>query len=618
MSALNRFPTWKNVLVAVVIAGGLIFALPNVFGDDPALQISLETTQPLDDIAVDRVEGVLQLAAIPHEAAYLEEGRVLVRFSRVEDQLRAVDLLRDDLGGAYVVALTLAPRTPEFLRNLGLKPMSLGLDLRGGVYFLYEVDMDAAITQALDRYETDFRSLLREERIRYSSVRRDGRSVVVALRSEDDRDAAEAVIREADQLLSIGSAEIGDQFELRVRLSEEQIRQRQDFAIQQNTVTLRNRVNELGVAEPVVQRQGVDRIVVQLPGVQDPAQAERVLGATATLEFRLVDENNNPFEAERRGRAPLGSKLYSQRDGSPVLLKRDVIVTGDQLTDASAGFSEGQAAVFVDLDAKGARKMGETTRQNLNKGMAVVFIEQKRETLEREGEPVDVVRTEEEVISVATIRGVFSSSFMITGLDPVEARDLALLLRAGALAAPIFKVEERTIGPSLGQENIDKGMMAVVVGFMLVVLFMGIYYRVFGLVADLALLSNLVLIIALLSMLQASLTLPGIAGIVLTTGMAVDANVLIFERIREELKLGNSPQASIQAGYEKAFSSIADANVTTLIAALVLFVFGTGPIRGFAVTLSLGIMTSMFTAIVGTRAVINLIYGGRRVARLAI
>ncbi len=618
MSALNRFPTWKNVLVVVVIVGGLIYALPNVFGDDPALQISLETTQPLDDIAVDRAEGVLQLAGIPHEAAYLEEGRVMVRFSQVEDQLRAVDLLRDDLGGAYVVALTLAPRTPEFLRNLGLQPMSLGLDLRGGVYFLYEVDMEAAISQALERYESDFRGLLREERIRYSSVRKEGRSVVVALRSADDRDAAEEVIREADALLSIRSAESGDDYELRVRLSDEQIRQRQDFAIQQNTVTLRNRVNELGVAEPVVQRQGVDRIVVQLPGVQDPAQAERVLGATATLEFRLVDENNNAFEAERRGRAPLGSKLYQRRDGSPVLLKREVIVTGDQLTDASAGFSEGQSAVFVDLDAKGARKMGETTRANLNKGMAVVFIEQKRETVDRDGEQVDVVRTEEEVISVATIRGVFSSSFMITGLDPIEARDLALLLRAGALAAPIFKVEERTIGPSLGQENIDKGMMAVVVGFLLVVLFMGVYYRVFGLVADLALLSNLVLIIALLSMLQASLTLPGIAGIVLTTGMAVDANVLIFERIREELKLGNSPQASIQAGYEKAFSSIADANVTTLIAALVLFVFGTGPIRGFAVTLSLGIMTSMFTAIVGTRALINLIYGGRRVARLAI
>jgi len=618
VSALNRFPTWKNVLVIVVVLGGIVFALPNVFGDDPAVQISLETTQPLDDLAVNQVEGALQIAGIPHEAAYLEEGRVMVRFSNVEGQLKAVDLLREELGGAYVVALTLAPRTPEFLRNLGLRPMSLGLDLRGGVYFLYEVDMNAAITQALDRYETDFRSLLREERIRYASVRRDGQSVVVALRSEEERDAAEAVIREADQQLSISSAESGDLFELRVRMSEEQIRQRQDFAIQQNTVTLRNRVNELGVAEPVVQRQGVDRIVVQLPGVQDPAQAERVLGATATLEFRLVDENNNAFEAERRGRAPLGSKLYKRRDGTPVLLKRDVIVTGDQLTDASAGFSEGQSAVFVDLDAKGARKMGETTRQNLNKGMAVVFIEQKRETSMRDGQPVDVLRVEEEVISVATIRGVFSSSFMITGLDPVEARDLALLLRAGALAAPIFKVEERTIGPSLGQENIDKGMLAVVVGFLLVVLFMGVYYRVFGVVADLALLSNLVLIIALLSMLQASLTLPGIAGIVLTTGMAVDANVLIFERIREELKLGNSPQASIQAGYEKAFSSIADANITTLIAALVLFVFGTGPIRGFAVTLSLGIMTSMFTAIVGTRALINLIYGGRRVKRLAV
>ncbi len=618
MTVLNRFPTWKNVLVAGAVLIGLLFALPNVFGDDPAVQISLETTQPLDDMAVARVEGVLQQAAIPHEAAYLQEGRVLVRFSNVEQQLKAVDLLRDDLGPTYVVALTLAPRTPAWLRSLGLRPMSLGLDLRGGVFFLYEVDMEAAINQALDRYESDFRSMLRDERIRYASVRHDGRQVVIVLRSGDDMNAAEALVRDADPGLVVDTSAAADAYEVRVRLSEDQIRQRQDFAIQQNTVTLRNRVNELGVAEPVVQRQGLDRIVVQLPGVQDPAQAERVLGATATLEFRLVDENNNPFEAERRGRAPLGSKLYKRRDGSPVLLKRDIIVSGDQLTDASAGFSEGQPAVFVDLDAKGARKMGETTRQNLNKGMAVVFIEQKRETVERDGEMVDVTKVEEEVISVATIRGVFSSSFMITGLDPVEARDLALLLRAGSLAAPIYKVEERTIGPSLGQDNIDKGMRAVVIGFVLVVLFMGVYYQVFGLVANLALLANLVLIIALLSMLQASLTLPGIAGIVLTTGMAVDANVLIFERIREELKNGNSPQASIQAGYEKAFSSIADANVTTLIAAIVLFTFGTGPIRGFAVTLSLGILTSMFTAIVGTRAVVNLIYGARRVKRLAI
>ncbi len=618
MTVLNRFPAWKNVLVAVVVLFGLLFALPNVFGDDPAVQISLETTAALDDLVVKQVEGILLQANIQHEPAYLDEGRVMVRFANVEGQLRALDLLREDLGPSYVVALTLAPRTPGWLRDIGLEPMSLGLDLRGGVYFLYEVDMEAAIGQALDRYESDFRSMLRDERIRYTSVRRDGNRVIVTLRSQEDMRSAEEVIREADPDLVVNTSGAADAWDVRVRMSDDQVRQRQDFAIQQNTVTLRNRVNELGVAEPVVQRQGVDRIVVQLPGVQDPAQAERVLGATATLEFRLVDENNNPIEAQRRGRAPLGSKLYKRRDGSPVLLKRDVIVTGDQLTDAAAGFSEGQSAVFVDLDAKGARKMGETTRQNLNKGMAVVFIEQKRDTVERAGEMVSVTRIEEEVISVATIRGVFSSSFMITGLDPVEARDLALLLRAGSLAAPIYKVEERTIGPSLGQDNIDKGMRAVVIGFVLVVLFMAIYYRVFGLVADLALLTNLVLIIALLSLLQASLTLPGIAGIVLTTGMAVDANVLIFERIREELKNGNSPQASIQAGYEKAFSSIADANITTLIAAIVLFTFGTGPIRGFAVTLSLGIITSMFTAIVGTRAVINLIYGGRRVQQLAV
>jgi len=618
VTALNRYPTWKNVLVVAVVLVGIAFALPNVFGEDPAIQISLQTTQPLDEAAVDRVEGVLQQAAIGHEAAYLEEGRVMVRLPSVEDQLRALDLLRDDLGDAYVAALTLAPRTPDFLRSIGLRPMSLGLDLRGGVHFLYEVDMEAAIDQYLERYESDFRAMLREERIRYVSVSKDRDAVVLVLRSAEDQDAAEAIIREADPQLQIATGGSAERAELRVTLSDDQIRQRQDFAIQQNTVTLRNRVNELGVAEPVVQRQGVDRIVVQLPGVQDPAQAERVLGATATLEFRLVDENNNPFEAERRGRAPLGSRLYKRRDGSPVLLKRDVIVTGDQLTDAASGFSEGQAAVFVDLDAKGARRMGETTRENLNKGMAVVFIEQKRETIERDGEAVDVTRVEEEVISVATIRGVFSSSFQITGLDPVEARDLALLLRAGSLADPIYKVEERTIGPSLGQDNIDKGMRAVVIGFALVVVFMGFYYRVFGLVADLALLTNLVLIIALLSMLQASLTLPGIAGIVLTTGMAVDANVLIFERIREELRNGLTPQASIQGGYAKALSSIADANLTTLIVAIVLFTFGTGPIRGFAITLSLGILTSMFTAIVGTRGVINLIYGGRRVERLAI
>jgi preprotein translocase subunit SecD len=401
-------------------------------------------------------------------------------------------------------------------------------------------------------------------------------------------------------------------------MTEDQVRERRNFAIQQNTVTLRNRVNELGVAEPVVQRQGLDRIVVQLPGMQDPAEAERVLGATATLEFRLVCEGENPLEADRRGRAPLGCELFYDRAGQPVLLKRRTIVTGDQLVDANSTFSEGQPAVNVRLDSKGARSMLETTKENLNKPMAVVFVEQKRDEIERGGEIIEVQREEKEVINVATIRGVFSSNFQITGLQVLEARDLSLLLRAGALAAPIFKVEERTVGPSLGKDNIRKGFQAIVIGLGLVMLFMIVYYRAFGVFACLALLTNLVLLVALLSMLQASLTLPGIAGIVLTVGMAVDANVLIFERIREELRNGNSPQASIHAGYEKALSTIADANITTLIAAVVLFAFGTGPIKGFAVTLSLGIVTSMFTAIIGTRALANGIYGGRNLERLTI
>lgn len=615
---LNRFPLWKNLLVIAVLLIGLVFALPNIFGDAPAIQVTAETGQPLEQGALERVTGILDAAGINHGPAYLEEGRVTVRFPDVEEQLRALDLTREQLGRGFVAALTLAPRTPPMLRALGLKPMSLGLDLRGGVHFMYEVDMEAAIGQALDRYEADFRTLLRDQRIRYNAVRRDGDSIRVVLGNAEDQRAAARIIAEADNQLAVSERQVGEEFELLVRMTEEQIRERQGFAIDQNTITLRNRVNELGVSEPVVQRQGADRIVVQLPGIQDPAQAERVLGATATLEFRLVDEVNSPFEAQQRGRAPLGSALYTDRYGQPVLLRRDVIVTGDQLTGASAGFDEGMPAVFVNLDARGARKMGETTRANLNKRMAVVFIEQKRDAVERDGVIRDVTRTEERVISVATIRGVFSNRFMITGLEPLEARDLALLLRAGSLAAPIFKVEERTIGPSLGQENIERGMQAVGIGFLLVVLFMALYYRVFGLIANLALLANLVLVIALLSMLQAALTLPGIAGIVLTVGMAVDANVLIFERIREELRNGNTPQAAIHAGYEKAFSSIADANITTLIAAVVLFTFGTGPIRGFAVTLSLGIITSMFTAIVGTRAVVNALYGGRRVQTLPI
>ena len=616
---MNRYPAWINLLVAASVAVGLLFAAPNFFGDDPAVQISHSDGSALESPESDRYMQLLKDSNIEPKSAYVDDGRVLIRFDLVDDQLKASDLLRQELGGGYVVALTLAPRTPDWMRALGLRPMSLGLDLRGGVHFLFEVDMDAAIEQRLESYAEDFSRLLREERIR-RNVRVVGREVRVRLGDPNNLDKAEELISEAEPLMSVQRGTVEGERGLIVTMTVDQIRDRQNFAIEQNTVTLRNRVNELGVAEPVVQRQGVNRIVVQLPGVQDPSQAERVLGATATLEFRLVCEGQNAFDAQARGRAPLGCELFLDRAGSPVLLRRATIVTGGQLVDASQGFDQQTAspAVFVRLDSRGADSMLMTTRENLNKPMAVVYVEQRRETVEQNGEPVEVTRVDKQVISIATIRGVFSSNFQITGLDIVEARDLSLLLRAGALAAPIYKVEERTIGPSLGQDNIDKGLRAILIGFGLVVLFMAVYYRGFGLIADVALLANLVFIVALLSMLQASLTLPGIAGILLTVGMAVDANVLIFERIREELRNGNTPQASISAGYEKALSTIADANITTLIAAIVLFVFGTGPVKGFAVTLSLGILTSMFTSIIGTRAIVNLVFGGRKLERLPV
>ncbi len=613
---MNRYPWWINALVICIAVASLFVSLPNLFGEAPALQVSLTSGEPLGDSGTVRVNEVLADAG--DVVIYDDGGRVMVRFDTVEAQLQAADRLREALGREYVVALTLAPRTPGWLRALGLKPVPLGLDLRGGVHFLFEVDIDAAVSQRLDVYAADFNRVLRDERMR-RSVGIVGREIHVRLPVAADAEAALGLLRDVDAELEYERRdEEGGGALIVARMTPDQIRARQDFAIQQNTTTLRNRVNELGVSEPVVQRQGLDRIVVQLPGVQDPAQAERILGATATLEFRLVCDGENAFDAERRGRAPLGCELFKSRDGSPVLLKRRTIVTGDQLVDASQGFDQGQPAVYVRLDSKGARSMLETTRENLKKPMAVVFIEQKRETVERDGEKVEVTRQFREVINVATIQGVFSSSFQITGLTPFEARDLALLLRAGALAAPVYKVEERTIGPSLGQDNIDRGLRAFVIGFALVALFMVFYYKTFGMVANLALLMNVVMIAALLSLLQAALTLPGIAGVVLTMGMAVDANVLINERIREELRNGNSPQASIHAGYERAFATIADANLTTLIAGIVLFAFGNGPIKGFAVVLCLGILTSMFTAIIGTRALVNAVYGNRRLERLPV
>jgi len=604
---MNRYPTWLNLLVIGILALGALLALPNIYDRAPAVQLSEVDGKRFDDGMVDQVVRALQAEAIAPKESFIEDGRVVVTFDTEDHQQQAGNLLRDRFSSVANVAFSSAPELPPWIRTLGLSPMSLGLDLRGGVYVLLEVDMDAAIASRMQTYSQDFADRLREERIRSRAEVVD-QILLVRLQNAEDLDAARDVIRDADSgvLISDGA----DGRSLRVRMSDTQIRDRQDFAIEQNITTIRNRVDQIGVSEPLVQRQGVDRIIVQLPGLQDPEELNKILTATATLEFRLVDT---------AGDSP-GSRHYPGRAGiSGQLLKREVIASGDQIVDAESGFSEGQPAVFINLDSAGGDRMLENTRANLNKPMATVFIETRRETVDNPDGTVGyrTIRTEE-IINTATIRGVFKNSFRTTGLSAGEARDLALLLRAGALAAPVYKVEDRTIGPSLGQDNIDRGFNAVLIGFLGVIVFMAIYYRGFGLIADMALFANLVLIVALLSLLQASLTLPGIAGIVLTVGMAVDANVLIFERIREELVSGNSVQGSIHSGYEKAFSSIADANITTLIAAVVLFAFGTGPIKGFAITLSLGIITSMFTAIVGTRSVVNMVFGGRKLESLPI
>ena len=616
---MNRYPVWKYLIIVVVLIVGVLYALPNLYGEDPAIQVSPTRGTVVDESTRIRVEGLLKGAGLPVKAVERSESMLLARFPDTDVQLEAYDVLHRELGNDYIVALNLAPTTPAWLIALNAKPMYLGLDLRGGVHFLMEVDMEAAVRLAEERYLGDLRTLLREEKIRYLSIgKRSGGGLEIAFRSPADRETGAKLI--AKEFNSLVLNKSGDENILAVTLSEKEIREVKEFALQQNITTLRNRVNELGVAEPIIQQQGVDRIVVQLPGVQDTARAKEILGATATLEFRLVDSGHDVQDAVS-GRVPAGSRLYYERNGNPVLLDRRVIITGDSITDAASGIdqTDGSPAVFITLDAKGAKRMSNVTKDNIGNLMAVVFMETKAETKIVDGEPVKVKRKIEEVISVATIRDQLSKRFQITGLDSTkESRDLALLLRAGSLSVPMDIIEERTVGPSMGQDNIDQGFLSVVIGFVLVLAFMALWYLGFGMVANLALAFNLVIIVAVLSMLQATLTLPGIAGIVLTVGMAVDANVLIFERIREELRNGNTPQASIHAGYEKAFSSIADANITTLIAAVVLYGFGTGPVKGFAVTLSVGIVTSMFTAIMGTRAIINLLYGGRRVRKLSI
>ena len=619
---MNRYPPWKYLLIIVVITVGCLYALPNLYGKDPALQVSASRGAEISDLTRYSVEDALDEAGIKYGEISLAANNLVVRFQDEGTQLKARDIVKQALGRSHTVALNLAPATPDWLRAFNAEPMFLGLDLRGGVHFLMQVDMEAAVAKAEERYISDIRTQLRDNRIRYKTITRLRKGgLLIRFRGADQRQQGITEIEDnfPDLELDQPEAESGE-FPLVIRLSENAVKETRRLALQQNITTLRKRVNELGVAEPVIQQQGLERVVVQLPGVQDTARAKDILGATATLEFRMTDEDHAVQDA-LDGRVPAGSRLYYERTGNPVLLQKQIMLTGDYIIDAAAGFDSvsGSPNVSITLDGKGAKRFSDATAEEVGRTMAVVFIENKTETIEKDGEIVKRKETIEEVINVATIREQLGKRFQITGLDSTEeARDLALLLRAGALAAPIEIIEERTVGPSLGQDNIDKGFMSVQIGFILVLIFMAVWYKGFGLAADVALALNLILIVALLSMLQATLTLPGIAGIVLTVGMAVDANVLIFQRIREEISNGNSPQASIHAGYEKAFTTIADANITTLFAAIVLFSFGTGPIKGFAVTLSLGIVCSMFTAIMVTRAVVNLIYGGKKLRRLVI
>lgn len=609
---MNQYPAWKYFIIITVLLVSALYALPNLFGEDPAVQISpgyardVQITESLEN----QVKDLLQAAKIESKRIERSENQLLVRFKDTETQLKAYTVLQDQeaLKG-LVVAQNLASSTPAWLTAIGAKPMYLGLDLRGGVHFLMEIDMQTAIKQDEERFVQEFRALLRENKLRYRTVRRLHQGgVEVAFTTLEVRDQSLAVIAKAYPELQSKIIDGQEKFSAVFTYTEASLKEAKRTAVEQNISTLRNRVNELGVAEPVIQRQGEDRIVVQLPGVQDTARAKEILGATATLEFRLVGEEGP------------NSREYKHREGHSVWLKRSVIVTGDQINHAASSIDQrtAQPAVVVRLDGKGAKKMFDTTKENVQKPMAVVFIEHKVETKMRDGKPLKTRTKTEEVINVATIQEPFGKNFQITGLEQNEAINLALLLRAGALKAPIEIVEERTIGPSLGQENIQQGINSILVGFILVLVFMVLRYNAFGMVANIAMLLNVIIVVALLSMLQATLTLPGIAGILLTIGMAIDANVLIYERIREEVRNGNSPHASIHAGFEKAFGTILDANVTTLIAGVVLFSFGTGPVKGFAVTLSLGIITSMFTAIMVSRGIINWRYGKQKLKKLPL
>jgi|TARA_B110000438_G_C15813074_1_gene650629 preprotein translocase subunit SecD len=615
---MNHYAPWKNTLIVFFLFISTLYALPNLYGSDLAIQITGTGDYVVEDGDLESISSTLTENNVDFKSIGIENNNILIRFGDSKSQLSSKTLLKDSLSRNYVVALNLAPSIPQWLGGLGGKAMSLGLDLRGGVHFLLEVDMEAVVSTSLDRYYNELRTILRKDKL-YKKIRKEDNILFVSFKSEELKNEAKKVIKnDLPDLVILEGSELELEFGLEVSSNAQTAAK--SSALKQNITTLRNRVNELGVAEPIIQQQGTERIVVQLPGVQDTARAKEILGAVATVEFRLVDEKNDVQTAIQSGKTPSGSKLYKFKDGRPLLLKTTVIATGENIVDASSSVDQdNQPQVSIVLDSSGGRTMLETTKEFIGYRMAVVFIENQVETIIEDGVAVKKRSKTQDIINAATIQGTFSNRFQITGIDSSrEARNLALLLRAGSLSAPVEIIEERTIGPSLGADNIQKGFISVLVGFALVLVFMAWRYRVFGLVANVALTLNLITIISILSMIQATLTLPGIAGIVLTVGMAVDANVLIFERIKEEMRSTKDIQKAISAGYEKALLTIADANITTLIASLVLFSFGTGAIKGFAVTLSIGIITSMFTAIIVSRAIINLIYGGKKVEELAI
>jgi preprotein translocase subunit SecD len=628
---MNRYPLWKSLVIVVAVLAGVLYSLPNLYGEHPAIQVSPTRTTKVDAGVLARVETALKQANVAYTGTLLDDKGAKVRFADTETQLRARDLVQHELGDAYTVALNLLPAAPNWMRWFGAKPMSLGLDLRGGVYFLMQVDMRAVIKKAEETAVEDMRRVLREAKVRYQTVTRlDGGNLELRFRDAADRERGLEVLRKELRDLNYVESQRGSDYVITGRLSETALREKKGFALDQNITSLNNRVNELGVAEPIIQQQGDDRIVVQLPGVQDTAKAKEILGRTATLEIRLVDEDHD-LGAAMAGTIPPGSKIYKMRDGRPILLKTGLVYSGDNIVDSAPGFDgeSGRPIVSITLDARGASINQRVTGENINRRMAVVYAEIKSEAqLDAQGRPVldeqkrevRVSRRIEEVITAPVIRSQLGKRFQIEGLDSSqEANELSLLLRAGAFAAPVEIIEERTVGPSLGAENIQRGLHSTWIGFAAIAVFMVIYYMVFGVTSVLALGINVLLLVGLLSLLPTTLTLPGMAGIALTVGMAIDANVLINERIREEVRNGNTPLASIKAGYERAFDTIFDSNITTLIAGMALFMFGSGPVRGFAVVLCLGIVTSMFSGVMVSRALVHVVYGRRqKVERLAI